>query len=33
MSRIIEMRDLPSKEVLTKSERKMKFFISKKENS
>jgi len=26
MSRIIEMRDIPSKEVLSKSERKMKFF-------
>jgi hypothetical protein len=32
MSRIIEMRDIPSKEILAKSERRMKFFV-KKENT
>ena len=32
MSRIIEMRDIPSKEVLAKSERKMKFFNYRKDH-
>ena len=32
MSRIIEMRDIPSKEVLAKSERKVKFFSFRKES-
>ena len=31
MSRIIEMRDVPSNQVLQKSERKMKFFTTRKE--